>query len=109
MRGMNSERRRPDLSRPAVQLQPATTAPPLALRRPGPRSRTTWTLDDIDLAWHGEIVEQNPAVYEVINAAGVAHSSGMKFYFTRSELEARTGIAEHNLQLSEAKDIHLNS
>ena len=28
---------------------------------------------------------------------------------TRSELEARTGIAEHNLQLSEAKDIHLNS
>ena len=34
----------------------------------------------MDLAWHGEIAEQNPAVYAVIDAAGVAHGSGMKSY-----------------------------
>ncbi len=32
------------------------------------------------MAWHGEIAEQEPAVYEVINAAGVSHSPGMKSY-----------------------------
>ena len=34
----------------------------------------------MDLAWHGEIAEQNPAVYAVIDAAGVAHGPGMKSY-----------------------------
>ena len=33
-----------------------------------------------DLAWHGEIAEQNPAVYAVIGAAGEAHGKGMKSY-----------------------------
>ena len=108
MRGMNSE------SVDLIYLDPPFNSnrdysAPIGSEAAGAAFKDTWTLDDIDLAWHGEIAEQNPAVYEVINAAGVAHSSGMKFYFTRSELEARTGIAEHNLQLSEAKDIHLNS
>ena len=40
----------------------------------------TWTLDDVDIAWHGEIAEQNPAVYAVIDAAGIAHGKGMKSY-----------------------------
>ena len=34
----------------------------------------------MDLAWHGEIAEQNPAVYAVIDAAGVAHGASMKSY-----------------------------
>ena len=34
----------------------------------------------MDLAWHGEIAEQNPAVYAVIDAAGIAHGKGMKSY-----------------------------
>ena len=37
-------------------------------------------LDDVDLAWHGEIAEQNPAVYDVIHAAGVAHGASMQSY-----------------------------
>ena len=53
---------------------------PIGSEAAGAAFKDTWTLDDIDLAWHGEIAEQNPAVYEVINAAGVAHSSGMKSY-----------------------------
>ena len=32
------------------------------------------------MAWHGEIAEQNPAVYAVIDAAGVAHGKGMQSY-----------------------------
>ena len=96
MRGMNSE------SVDLIYLDPPFNSnrdysAPIGSEAAGAAFKDTWTLNDIDLAWHGEIVEQNPAVYEVINAAGVAHSSGMKFYFTRSELEARTGIAEHNL------------
>ena len=34
----------------------------------------------MDDAWHGEIAEQNPAVYAVIGAAGEAHGKGMKSY-----------------------------
>ena len=34
----------------------------------------------VDVAWHGEIAEQNPAVYAVIDAAGIAHGKGMKSY-----------------------------
>ena len=34
----------------------------------------------MDLAWHGEIAEQNPAVYAVIDAAGISHGAGMKSY-----------------------------
>ena len=39
--------------------------------------KDTWTLDDVDVAWHGEIAEQNPAVYSIIDAAGLAHGSSM--------------------------------
>ncbi len=39
-----------------------------------------WTLDDVDAAWHGEIAEQNPAVYAVIRATGEAHGKGMTSY-----------------------------
>ena len=34
----------------------------------------------MDLAWHGEIAEQNPAVYAAIAAAGETHGPGMQSY-----------------------------
>ena len=79
MRGMNSE------SVDLIYLDPPFNSnrdysAPIGSEAAGAAFKDTWTLDDIDLAWHGEIAEQNPAVYEVINAAGVAHSSGMKSY-----------------------------
>ena len=79
MRGMNSE------SVDLIYLDPPFNSnrdysAPIGSAAAGAAFKDTWTLDDIDLAWHGEIAEQNPAVYEVINAAGVAHSSGMKSY-----------------------------
>ena len=57
-----------------------TYSAPIGSKAAGAAFKDTWTLDDVDLAWHGEIAEQNPAVYSVIDAAGVAHGKGMKSY-----------------------------
>ena len=79
MRGLNSE------SVDLIYLDPPFNSnrdysAPIGSEAAGAAFKDTWTLDDIDLAWHGEIAEHNPAVYEVINAAGVAHGSRMKSY-----------------------------
>ena len=37
-------------------------------------------MDDLDVAWLGLIADKHPAVYRVLEAAGVAHSDGMKSY-----------------------------
>ena len=79
MRGMNSE------SVDLIYLDPPfnsnrTYSAPIGSEAAGAAFKDTWTLDDVDLAWHGEIAEQNPAVYSVIGAAGEAHGKGMKSY-----------------------------
>ena len=79
MRGLNSE------SVDLIYLDPPfnsnkTYSAPIGSQAAGAAFKDSWTLDDVDLAWHGEIAEQNPAVYAVIDAAGVAHGSGMKSY-----------------------------
>ena len=79
MRGMNSE------SVDLIYLDPPfnskrTYSAPIGSKAAGAAFKDTWTLDDVDLAWHGEIAEQNPAVYAVIDAAGTAHGKGMKSY-----------------------------
>ena len=72
MRGMNSE------SVDLIYLDPPFNsnrdyAAPIGSKAAGAAFKDTWTLDDVDLAWHGEIAEQNPAVYAVIDAAGISH------------------------------------
>ena len=57
-----------------------TYSAPIGSKAAGAAFKDTWTLDDVDLAWHGEIAEQSPAVYAVIDAAGVSHGPGMKSY-----------------------------
>ena len=42
--------------------------------------KDTWTLDDVKLELHGELSERNPALYQIIDAAGFTHSAGMKAY-----------------------------
>ena len=79
MRGMNSE------SVDLIYLDPPfnsnrTYSAPIGSQAAGAAFKDTWTLDDVDLAWHGEIAEQHPAVYAIIDAAGVAHGKGMKSY-----------------------------
>ena len=79
MRGMNSEC--VDL----IYLDPPfnsnrTYSAPIGSEAAGAAFKDTWTLGDVDDAWHGEIAEQNPAVYAVIGAAGEAHGNSMKSY-----------------------------
>ena len=79
MRGMNSA------SVDLIYLDPPFNSnrdysAPIGSKAAGAAFKDTWTLDDVDLAWHGEIAEQNSAVYAVVDAAGVAHGSGMKSY-----------------------------
>ena len=55
-------------------------AAPIGSKAAGAAFKDTWTLDDVDLAWHGEIAEEHPGLYQTIDAAGTAHSKGMKAY-----------------------------
>ena len=79
MRGMNSE------SVDLIYLDPPfnsnrDSAAPIGSKAAGAAFKDTWTLDDVDLAWHGEIAEQNPAVYAVIDAGSgsIANSPLLK-------------------------------
>ena len=79
MRGMNSE------SVDLIYLDPPfnsnrTYSAPIGSEAAGAAFKDTWTLDDVDVAWHGEIADKQPALYSIIDAAGLAHGKGMKSY-----------------------------
>ena len=79
MRGLNSET--VDL----IYLDPPfnsnkTYSAPIGSKAAGAAFKDTWTLSDVDLAWHGEIAEANPSLYRVIDAAREAHGKGMQSY-----------------------------
>ena len=79
MRGMNSE------SVDLIYLDPPFNsnrnyAAPIGSEAAGAAFKDTWTLNDVDLAWHGEIAESEPALYAIIDAAGLARGKGMKSY-----------------------------
>ncbi|MDE0256483.1 MAG: site-specific DNA-methyltransferase, partial [Rhodospirillaceae bacterium] len=79
MRGMNSE------SVDLLYLDPPFNsnrdyAAPIGSEAAGAAFKDTWTLSDVDQAWHGEIADRAPALYAIIDAAGVAHGKGMKSY-----------------------------
>ena len=79
MRGMNSE------SVDLIYLDPPFNsnrnyAAPIGSEAAGAAFKDTWTLDDVDLAWHGEVAEQHPALYAIIDAARESHGKGMQSY-----------------------------
>ena len=55
-------------------------AAPIGSEAAGAAFKDTWTLSDVDEAWHGEIAEQAPAVYAAIDASGIVHGAGLKSY-----------------------------
>ncbi|WP_462137932.1 DNA methyltransferase [Candidatus Mycalebacterium sp.] len=57
-----------------------TYSAPIGSEAAGAAFKDTWTLSDVDNAWHGEIAEKTPAVYEAISASELTHSKGMKSY-----------------------------
>ena len=79
MRGMNSA------SVNLIYLDPPFNsnrdyAAPIGSEAAGAAFKDTWTLSDVDEAWHGEIADRQPALYAIIAAAGLAHGKGMKSY-----------------------------
>lgn len=79
MRGMNSQ------SVDLIYLDPPFNsnrdyAAPIGSEAAGAAFKDTWSLSDVDEAWHGEIADREPVLYAVINAAGMAHGKGMKSY-----------------------------
>ena len=79
MRGMNSE------SVDLIYCDPPfnsnrTYSAPIGSQAAGAAFKDTWSLSDIDEAWHGEVAEAEPALYAVIDAASIAHGKGMKSY-----------------------------
>ena len=79
MRGMNSE------SVDLVYLDPpfnsnANYAAPIGSKAAGAAFRDTWGLDDINLAWHGEIKTDYPGLYALLTATREIHGDSMMSY-----------------------------
>ena len=79
LRGLNSE------SIDLIYADPPfnsnkTYAAPVGSKAAGAAFKDTWTLSDIDLAWHGEIADREPKVYAAIDNAGIVHGPSMKSY-----------------------------
>ncbi|MYC89279.1 MAG: site-specific DNA-methyltransferase [Gammaproteobacteria bacterium] len=55
-------------------------AAPIGSAAAGAAFKDTWTLDDVDEAWHDEVEERDGALHAVIEAAELAHGTGMKSY-----------------------------
>ena len=55
---------------------------PIGSKAAGAAFKDTWTLSDVDVAWHGEIAEREPKVYEAIKSAGIMHGKAMRSYLT---------------------------
>ncbi len=55
---------------------------PVGSKVAGAAFKDTWTLSDLDVAWMGLIADEQPAIANILNAAGVSHGKGMQSYLT---------------------------
>ena len=55
-------------------------AAPVGSAAAGAAFKDTWTLSDLDVAWMGLIADEQPAIYKVIDAAGLANGKRMQSY-----------------------------
>ena len=79
LRGINSN------SVDLIYLDPpfnsnATYSAPVGSAAAGAAFKDSWTLSDVDAEWHGQIADEHPGLYKIIDAAGAAHSKGMQAY-----------------------------
>ena len=79
MRGMNSE------SVDLIYLDPpfnskANYAAPIGSKAAGAAFKDTWGLDDVNLAWHGEIKHEQPGLYDLLNTTREIHGDSMMSY-----------------------------
>ncbi len=79
MRGMNSE------SVDLIYLDPPfnsnrTYEAPIGSKAAGAAFKDTWTLSDVDVAWHGYLADKEPGLHSVIAAARQTHGKSMMYY-----------------------------
>ena len=79
LRGMNSE------SVDLIYLDPPFNSnrnysAPVGSAAAGAAFKDTWTLSDLDVAWMGLIADEHPALYRMLEAAGLAHGKSMQSY-----------------------------
>ena len=79
LRGMNSE------SVDLIYLDPPFNsnrnyAAPIGSKAAGAAFKDTWYLSDLDKAWMGLIADTEPALYQVVYTAGLAHSNHTQSY-----------------------------
>ena len=55
-------------------------AAPTGSKAAGAEFKDTWGLSDIDLAWHGEIENQHPGLYTLLDATRKIHGNSMMSY-----------------------------
>ena len=55
-------------------------AAPVGSAAAGAAFKDTWTLSDLDVAWMGLIADEQPAIYKVLDTAGLAHGKPMQSY-----------------------------
>ena len=55
-------------------------AAPVGSAAAGAAFKDTWTLSDLDVAWMGLVADERPAMYQVLQAAGLTHGKGMQSY-----------------------------
>ena len=53
---------------------------PVGSKAAGAAFKDTWTLSDLDTAWMGLIADKQPAMYQVLQTAGMTHGKGMQSY-----------------------------
>ena len=79
MRGMNSE------SVDLIYLDPPFNSnrnyeAPIGSKAAGAAFKDTWTLSDVDVAWHGYLADKEPGLYAAIDAARHTHGRSMMSY-----------------------------
>ena len=57
-----------------------TYAAPIGSKAAGAAFKDTWTLSDVDVAEHGLLADEHPAIYRVIDAAKATHGASMMSY-----------------------------
>ncbi len=55
-------------------------AAPIGSEAAGAEFKDTWTLQDVDLVWHGYLADKHPALYSLIKSVGEVHGDSMKSY-----------------------------
>ena len=55
-------------------------AAPIGSQAAGAEFKDIWGLEDVDLAWHGEIEDRHPGLYKLLEAVRLVHSDSMMSY-----------------------------